>query len=147
MSMNKLKLIIEQTMMVSFMVMCYISVYGLVVMRGEDWGFDWYIPGSVVLSSFFCSLITVRLLYNDSESKDESPLKYYISVVLHFILLYGLIMGCGYIFHWYKGTVGYILTSVVYVVIYAGGWVGTMLLFRHDEKLISDALDKIRDEE
>lgn len=145
--MSKLRVILEQTMMVSFMVMCYISVYGLVVMRGEDWGFDWYIPGSVVLSSFFCSLITVLLLYNDSESKDESPLKYYISVVLHFILLYGLIMGCGYIFHWYRGVGGYILTSVVYVVIYAGGWVGTILLFRHDEKLISDALDKIRDEE
>ncbi len=147
MSMNKIKLIIEQTMMVSFMVLCYISVYGLVILRKENFGFDWYIPGSVVLASFFCSLITVLLLYNATESKDESPVKYYISVVLHFILLYGVIMGFGYFFYWYRSTFGFILTSVIYVLIYAGSWVGTLLLFRHDEKLISDALDKIRDEE
>ena len=145
--MNKLKLIFEQTMMVSFMVLCYISVLGLLALSGTDTGFPWYIPGSIVLASFFCSLVTVLLLSDAGDSKDESPAKYYIKLVAHFILLYALIMGFGYLFYWYRGTVGFILTSVVYVIIYAGTWVGTRLVFLHDDKIIGDALDKIRDEE
>ena len=57
------------------------------------------------------------------------------------------IMGFGYLFYWYRGTLGFILTSVIYVIIYAGTWVGTRLVFLHDDKIIGDALDKIRDEE
>ncbi len=145
--MNRLKLIFEQTMLVSFMVLCYISVFGLFALRDTGMGFDWYIPGSIVLASFLCSLITVFLLYSAVENKDESPVQYYIKLVAHFILLYALIMSFGHLFYWYRGTFGFILTSVIYVLIYAGTWVGTILLFRRDEKLISDALDKIRDEE
>jgi hypothetical protein len=147
MIMNRLQLIFEQTMLVSFMVLCYISVYGLLALSGKGQGFDWYIPGSVVLASFLCSLVTVLLLYTAAENKDESPVNYYIRVILHFVLLYGLIMGFGYLFYWYRGRVGFILTSLIYVLIYAGAWIGTLILFRRDEKLISDALDKIRDEE
>ncbi len=33
----------------------------------------------------------------------------------------------------------------IYVII--STWIGTRLVFLHDEKVISDALDKIRDEE
>ena len=145
--MNKLKLVFEQTMMVSFMVLCYISVLGLLAFRGTDTGFPWYIPGSIVLASFFCSLVTVFLLYPAAENRDESKARYYVRLVTHFILLYGLIMGFGYIFYWYRGTFGFILTSVIYAVIYAGSWIITLLIFKRDEKLISGALDKIRDEE
>ena len=145
--MNKLKLIFEQTMMVSFMVLCYISVLGLLAFRGTDTGFPWYIPGSIVLASFFCSLVTVFLLSDAGDDKDESPVKYYIKLIAHFILLYALIMGFGYLFYWYRSMLGFILTSVIYVLIYAGVWLGTFVLFRRDEKLISDALDRIRDEE
>ena len=87
------------------------------------------------------------LLSDAGDNKDESPVKYYIKLISHFILVYAVIMGFGYLFYWYRGTTGFILTSVIYVVIYAGSWIGTELFFRHDEKLISDALDKIRDEE
>ena len=90
--MNKLKLVFEQTMMVSFMVLCYISVLGLLAFRGTDTGFPWYIPGSIVLASFFCSLVTVFLLSDAGDNKDESPTKYYIKLIAHFILLYALII-------------------------------------------------------
>ena len=147
MIMNRIKLIFEQTMMVSFMILCYIGIYGLLALRKYDYQFEWYIPGSIVVAGFLCSLLTVFLLYGAAESKDESPLKYNITKILHFILLYGVIMGFGFLCHWYDELSGFILTSVIYVIIYVGAWVGTLLLFRRDEKLISDALDKIRDEE
>ena len=84
--MNRLKLVFEQTMMVSFMVLCYIGLFGLFFLRGT---------------------------------------------------------GFGYLFYWYRGTFGFILTSVIYAVIYAGSWIITLLIFKRDEKLSSGALDKI----
>jgi hypothetical protein len=56
-------------------------------------------------------------------------------------------MSCGYLFRWYTGTLGFIVTSVIYVIIYQGTCLGTILIFKHEEKIIGDALDKIRDEE
>ena len=145
--MNRIKLIFEQTMLVSFMNLCYLGIYGLLVLRKYDYQFEWYIPGSIVAAGFLCSLLTVFLLYDAAEAKDKSPLRYNIPVILHFVLLYGVVMGFGFLCHWYNELSGFILTSVIYVIIYVGAWVGTLLLFRRDEKLISDALDKIRDEE
>ena len=75
------------------------------------------------------------------------PLPDITQATLSFVLLYGLIMGFGYLFYWYRSMLGFILTSVIYVLIYAGVWLGMFVLFRRDEKLISDALDRIRDEE
>ncbi|WP_035777081.1 hypothetical protein [Butyrivibrio sp. AE3004] len=145
--MKKIKILIEQTLMVSFMTQCYVSLYGLLVMKKYGYQFDWYIPGSIVIASFLCSLITVFLLYGKSDRKNYSILIHYIRVIAHFILLYVIIMGIGYLCYWYRGIWGFILTSVIYVIIYAGTWVGTILIFRHEEKLISKALDNIRDDD
>ena len=45
--MKKLKIVMEQTMLVSFLVLCVVSIIGLLVMRKNDWSFDWYIPDKV----------------------------------------------------------------------------------------------------
>ncbi|SDB08510.1 DUF3021 family protein [Butyrivibrio sp. INlla16] len=147
--MKKVKTIIEQTMMVSFMVLCYVGIYGLLVMRPLDYHFDWYIPGSIVVASFMSSLVTVMFYYgdNDSDKNENADLKFKLKTVAHFILLYAVIMSFGRICYWYHGTFGFIVTSIIYVIIYIGSWFGTYLIFRHDEKVISEALDKIRDED
>ena len=145
--MKKMKMVAEQTLMVSFMVLCYVSIYGLVILRKDNDYFDWFIPGSIVITSFLCSLITVLFLFVHQDSKDQSKLNFRLRSVIHFILLYLLIMGCGYLFRWYTGTLGFIMTSVIYVIIYHGTCLGTILIFKHEEKIISDALEKIRDEE
>ena len=145
--MKKMKLVAEQTLMVSFMVLCYVSIYGLVILRKDNDYFDWFIPGSIVITSFLCSLITVFFLFEHQDPKDQSKLNFRLRSVIHFILLYLLIMGCGYLFRWYTGTLGFIMTSVIYVIIYHGTCLGTILIFKHEEKIISDALEKIRDEE
>ncbi len=145
--MKKTKLIIEQTMMVSFMVLCYVSIYGLLALRPLNYTFDWYIPGSIVLASFICSLLTVFFLYPDDEGKDSPALSYTLRIVAHFILLYIIIMAFGHLCYWYHGTFGFILTSIIYVIIYLGSWAGTLMIFRHDEKIISEALENIRDDD
>lgn len=143
--MKRLKEIIQLTMLISFMVLCYISIYGLIVMRKNDWSFDWYIPGSIVASGFLCSLVTSFLLYDDGSGKAVPAIISHLKIAAHFILLYGVIMGAGHLFYWYKDMQGFILTSVIYVVIYVGAWIGSGIMFRRDEKMISQALENIRD--
>ena len=144
--MKKIKVIMEQTMLVSFLVLCIVSLYGLSVMRKNEWCFDWYTPGSIVVSSLLCSIVTVLLLYNDWYYK-ASALKHNLITILHLILIYVIIMVFGHICNWYTTTNGFIMISVYFLIVYAGAWVGTGLMFRHDEKLISDALDSVRDED
>lgn len=143
--MKKIKVIIGQTMMVSFMVLCAVSIYGLFVMRKYEWAFDWYIPGSIVVSSFACSAVTCLLLYNDGYAR--SRLSFVVRTILHFILLYGIIMAFGHMCYWYRSLRGGIIVSIIYVVVYFGAWIGTSIMFRHDEKVISDALESVRDKE
>ncbi len=143
--MKKIKVIFAQTMMVSFMVLCAISLYGFCVMRAENWSFDWFIPGSIVLASLVSSILTVFLLHDESGSR--SRVSEIIRTILHFLLLYLIIMAFGYLCYWYKSPDGAVLVSVIYVVVYIGVWAGTVIMFRHDEKVITDALESVRDEE
>ena len=144
--MKRMKVILEQTMLVSFLVLCAVSLYGLFVMKKNEWCFDWYTPGSIVVASLMCSIVTVLMLYNEWYNT-ASALKQGIITLILLILIYVIIMVFGHISHWYTTTSGFIRISIIFVVVYAGAWVGTGIMFRHDEKLISDALDNVRDKE
>ncbi|MCR5670189.1 MAG: DUF3021 domain-containing protein [Butyrivibrio sp.] len=145
--MKKIKVIMQQTMLVSFLVLCVVSLYGLFIMRTNEWCFDWYTPGSIVVASFCCSVVTVLLLYGDLYDKAPSVFRINVLTLIHFVLMYVIIMAFGKLFHWYNKAQGFILISVIFVVVYAGAWIGTGIMFWHDEKIISDALDNVRDEE
>ena len=145
--MKKLKIVMEQTMLVSFLVLCAVSLYGLLVMRKNEWFFDWYTPGSILVASFLCSLVTVLLLYNDKYDKELSALMHNLMTLLHLILMYIIIIAFGHFCNWYTTMNGFVLISVIFVVVYAAAWVGTGIMFKHDEQLISDALDNVRDKE
>lgn len=143
--MKKIKTIFAQTMMVSFMVLCAISIYGFCIMKSKNWSFDWFIPGSIVLSSLVSSIITVLLLYNEGNAR--SRVSEIVRTILHFLLVYLIIMMFGYLCYWYRSLDGAIIVSVIYLVVYIGAWIGTLVMFRHDEKVITDALENVRDEE
>ncbi len=145
--MKKIRIILLQTVMVSFMIFCYISLYGLFVMRPYDYCFDWYIPGSVILASFLCSLFTCILLYVGAEKNSESKFYYYFRIAIHFVLLYLIIMCCGRLFCWYSSVQGFIFTSIIYIIVYIATWGATWLIYKHEDKIITQALNKIRDEE
>ena len=145
--MKKLKIVMEQTMLVSFLVLCAVSIYGLLVMKKNEWSFDWYTPGSILVSSFLCSLVTVLLIYNDKYDKELSSLMHNLVTLLHFVLMYIIIIAFGHLCNWYTTMHGFALISVIFVAVYAAAWVSTGIMFRHDEKLISDALESVRDKE
>ena len=142
--MKKFKIILEQTFMLSFLMQVVMSLESLYSrIMDEPIFYDWYIPLSIICASFLCSLPTLVLM---SECPMPKPLRRLLPL-LHCILLYALVMGLGYLFHWYTTLTYFFVTSVSYFVIYALVWIFSLFLKKYDEKLINDALLAIQDED
>lgn len=110
---------------------------------GDPVTYDWYIPLTVILASFLCSLPTLILM---SEREFPKGVRRLLPI-FHILLLYVLTMGMGYLFHWYTTLKYFLVTSVAFFVIYALVWNFSLFLQKYDEKLINDALLAIQDED
>ena len=76
-----------------------------------------------------------------------SKIQHNLLTLLHFILMYVIIIAFGHICNWYTTINGFILITIIFIIVYGAAWIGTGLMFRYDEKLISDALDNVRDKD
>ncbi|MBR6478101.1 MAG: hypothetical protein IKS85_06605, partial [Lachnospiraceae bacterium] len=93
--MKKMKLILEQTFMLSFLiqvVMALESLYSYLV--GDPVWYSWYTPISVILVSFLCSIPTLLLLIAYEQPKGGL---WRLMPLIHCILLYAFVMGMGYL--------------------------------------------------
>ncbi len=146
--MNKLKLWFLQTMMISFAVLCGIVLEGVVFLIIDkdplsSFSLNWFQLLSIPLTGAVCSLVTVLLLCRENLSKKA----YMISVIIHCICLYGVVILFGKLFSWYTKMDGFILVTIIYFLVYAFVWIATRFLQKQDDNRINKALDSIRDEE
>ncbi len=144
--MNKAKLIFNQTLMISTAILFGMGVRTgiLFLAKGKEMlTWEWYIPLSIVLVGFFCSLASL-LLYNDFEGNRA---KTRIRIALHFVLVLVIVSLFGYLFHWYSDLTEYLLIVIMYILIYAFVWFATVWIMKADEKKINEAINEIRDEE
>ena len=143
-TMKKTKLILEQTFMLSFLMQVVMGLEALYsYLINDPVSFSWYIPLTTLLASFLCSLPTLIFM---TERELPKALQRTLPL-LHCLLLYVLVMGMGYLFHWYSTLTYFLVTSVSYFVIYTLVWTFSNFLKKYDEKLINDALLTIRDED
>ncbi len=145
---NKIKLLLLQTMMISFAILFLIVVQGALfhLIFGtplNSFSLDWTQLLSILLSGAVCSVPTVIFLDEDTGKKE----KYWPKIVLHCIGLYIVIVLMGYIFKWYTEAAGFIAVSVMFFAIYVFVWFATLWFRKQDDKKINKALDDIRDEE
>ena len=142
--MRKMKLILEQTFLLSFLIQVVMALEALFsYVTGDPVTFSWYVPLTVILASFLCSLPTLILM---SEREFPKGVRRLLPI-FHILLLYVLTMGMGYLFHWYTTLKYFLVTSVAFFVIYALVWNFSLFLQKYDEKLINDALLAIQDED
>ncbi|MBP5223732.1 MAG: DUF3021 family protein [Lachnospiraceae bacterium] len=142
--MKNMRYLIVQTFMLTFLITTVISLEGIAsYLSGDPITLSWYLPGSVLLVSILCSLPTVLLLPGTSFTKKQWALR----KLLHCFFLYLLVMGSGYLFHWYTTKLYFFITSIAFYVIYVLIWIGIRMIGRYEEKLINDALKNIQDEE
>ena len=141
--MNKIKMLFQQTTMISSMVLLAIGIEGVVRhMAGFDFILEWYHPLSIVLTGFLGALPT-PLVWNKSNRRK----KFLFMLVAHCILLFGVVSLMGFLFRWYSNAVEYMFVAIAFFVIYVLVWIATFWLVRRDEVKINRAIQEIQDEE
>lgn len=146
--MNKFKLWLEQTMMISFAILVGIIIEGLIycIFGGDplsEFKLSWIQLLSVVLTGAVCSVPTVIWLTDTDMPKN----KFIIRLILHCIGLYAIVIAFGRVFNWYNRLDGFIFMTIIYFLVYAFVWVVTLWFHKRDDNKINKALDDIRDEE
>ena len=146
--MNKMKLWLEQTMMISFAILVGIIIEGLffTLFSGDplyEFNMNWLQMVSIVLTGAVCSLPTVLWLADAELPKN----KFTVRIILHCIGLYAIVSLFGWLFKWYTKADGFIFMTVIYFAVYVFTWVVTLWFHKRDDKRINKALDDIRDEE
>lgn len=144
--MNKLKLWLEQTMIISFAIFVGIIIEGLVYsFMGDnlaDFNLTWLQLVSVILTGAVCSLPTLFWLADDLPRN-----KFIVRIILHCICLYAVVALFGFVFKWYQHMDGFIFVTIIYFMVYIFVWLVTLWFHKRDENQINKALDDIRDEE
>ena len=144
--MKKWRLIFIQTLMISTGILFGVGVQALVghLQTGsETLSWQWYIPLSIIFTGFLCSLATLLLQEDDGKDITRSRLR----IVLHFLFLFLVVAGCGYLFGWYETAGELAVIGGMYVLIYGFVWLGSLWMNKADEKKINEAINEIRDEE
>lgn len=141
--MDKLKIFLTTTMMVSFLITIVIGITELVeyLTTGAFSYLEGWQPLSVLAVGVCTSIPTVLLLSPDNEKTA------WLRIVLHFIIIMVIVMTSAYIFNWYHGFSGGIITFVEFIVVFSLVWIGNFSILKHEENLVNQALEKIRDEE
>ncbi len=146
--MSKIKIWFEQCVMVTAAILAGVVIEGLLYhfIWGEDlssFRLDWYQMFSLVLTGFLCGIPTVILI------QDEKSLKipFWLRIVMHCIFMYLVVISIGKIFKWFSDGTGFMIVTVIFLVIYVFVWVATMWLHKKEDDKINKALDDIRDEE
>ncbi len=141
---NKFKSIFAQAMLISFGILTAMTLEGIAYhFRGRDITFTWLSLVSIITVAFLSSIPGLLLLNVDKGSKAGIRLQ----IAIHCILVYGINMGLGYLFHWYDDAYGFIFITVAYILVYAFVWFGISWMGKHEADQINSALDSIRDEE
>ena len=145
--MNKFKLWLEQTMTISFAIFVGIIIEGLIyALKGDAlsaFNLSWLQLVSVILTGAVCSLPTIFWLTDTDIPKN----KYIGRIILHCIGLYAVVSLFGWVFKWYTQIDGFIMITIIYLVVYVFVWIVSLWFHKRDENQINKALDDIRDEE
>lgn len=142
--MRKIKLIAEQTFLLTFLIMVIMGVEGFISYLCHDpLTFSWHIPFSVIFVSFLCCLPTLIFF----TEKPLTKLQLKLLKLVHFFLIYAIVMGAGRLFNWYSTMKYFLITSLAVLINYVLVWTFSSMLQKYDEKLINEALSTIQDED
>lgn len=140
---GKLKLIFDQTLMISTGILFLLGVEGVVShFTGGEFDLYWYHPISIVLTGFCCSFPT--LIFGEDFLGGRL---FWLRVVFHCLIEWGIVSLAGWIFHWYSNGQGYLIVMIFYFLIYGFVWLASIWMQKIDEEKINQALQDIQDEE
>ena len=142
--MNKAKIIFHQTVMISAAILFGIGIQMILqhsISGAESLTLSWNVPISICLTGFLCSLPTCFLLDLDSLKKNVM----WMRIGIHFVLVGGIVVLCGYLFDWYGSLFNVQSTLVMYSIIYIFVWFVTAWIAKSDEIKINAAIKDLQD--
>ena len=142
--MQKVKIIFHQTVMISSAILFGIGIQMILqhyISGVESLTLSWYVPISICLTGFLCSLPTYFLLDLDSLKKNVM----WMRIVIHFISVGGIVVLCGYLFDWYGSLFNVQSTLVMYSIIYIFVWFVTAWIAKSDEIKINATIKDMQD--
>ena len=142
--MNKAKIIFHQTVMISAAILFGIGIQMILqhyISGKESLTLSWNVPISICLTGFLCSLPTCFLLDLDSLKKNVM----WMRIGIHFVLVGGIVVLCGYLFDWYGSLFNVQSTLVMYSIIYIFVWFVTAWIAKSDEIKINAAIKDLQD--
>lgn len=143
--MKYLKIIFQQTLLITFGITFAIALGGLVDhFLSGDMYINWYTPASAIAGGFVCAVPSTLLLHDMFEMSRK---KLIIRIIIHCIILYAVNSLMGWLFKWYTTPRGFFFVSISYFIVYIFAWAGSFLINRQEDKEINEALNDIRDEE
>lgn len=144
--MNKWKLVFNQTLMISTAILLghgVQAVIGYMIGVEQTIVWQWYIPLSIIITGFLCSVPSLLLLEDDKLNSKHIKIRIFI----HFVCLWVVVSVCGYLFQWYRSLPEYVPLAIMYVLIYAFVWGATLWITKSDENRINEAIKEIQDDE
>ena len=111
--MKRAKIIFNQTLMISTGILFDLGIQALInyLAGGKaEITWPWYIPLSVILTGFLCALATALLIDREGEGRAFGKL----AIVLHFLALFAVVAGFGWLFGWYEDVGGLLVISAMY---------------------------------
>lgn len=145
--MEKLKLLFQQTLMISTGILFAIGVEGIVAhLTGSSFGLGWYDPLAIIFVGFLCALPTLLLIMT-AFAIESSRRRFKWIVFLHCMAEFAIVSVAGWIFHWYSTLKGYLVIVIMYFAVYIFAWAGNIWIYKIDESKINHALKNIQDEE
>ena len=143
--MTLLKRLVRHTMMIASGILLVVGLETAYFhfFRGYDAVFSWYQPGAFLLTGFFCSM--PGLLLTDGDGKRRSFFR--LRIVLHWLLLFVVVIGMGFVFEWYSNRFSCGVIALAYLLVYPLVWIVTYWMDKKDVREINDALKTIQDDE
>ena len=144
--MQKAKIIFHQTVMISAAILFGIGIQMILqhyISGAESLTLSWNVPISICLTGFLCSLPTYFLLDIDTLEKKVM----WMRIGIHFVLVGGIVVLCGYLFDWYGDLFDVRKIVVMYSIIYVFVWIITAWIGKSDEIKINAAIKDMQDSE
>jgi len=145
--MNKSKKIFYQTLMISTCIFFFMGIQEAIrhFISGKmrlDW--PWYIPISIVFTGFISAIVSVYANDEDAIVKNSKPI---LRITIHFFTVLLVVSICGKLFYWYGDISEYGILFVIYVIVYALVTIGSIWIYKTDEKKINEAIKNFKDSE
>ena len=143
--MKMVRIIVMQAMMITFGIVAIIGL-SLAIQHfsgGDTWQIQWYHPFSFIVTGILGAIPTVVWQNLESLTKKQ----FVVRLILHCLILYCVVMACGFFFKWYTELSGFIGVSISFFLVYGFVWAATVFGLKQDDKEINAALEQIRDED